>query len=378
MSPLKTITPVIVFVSFLVGTMILRKSDAHQISKTAAVQAEKPLGPRTRTVRPEDVQAEVRALLRAGNMEAAREKLRELGKHDAVAFFKILRRLPGLPGMDDIVKEVAARLTWNDPATFEFLNNIGPDEWKILAWQGYINGQIGMRPDQEVYDVGLKAAANAFGSSLSGLLADAAEKRPAAMLAIISKESDMVINMMFFENVMKFHPERSSELFQSIPDGSPGSSYNKGYVLSTMVEALPTAENLEKALRERGSRGIYEEGSGSFLVCSALSKADTRQRAGILEWIGTQPPIARSRLLEGFVFSTMFDYSDPIAPAEFAKVLSNYTSGTLQEKALESWLKRNKDIDEKDPDWMNQLPTERLRNHARELKAGQEEKNGGR
>jgi len=374
MNALKVLPPIAVFTVFLTGTMVFRRPDMAPASHVSTAGEEKSPASRTRTVRPETVLSEVRALLREGKMEIARGKLRELGSQDAAAFFKVLRKLPGLPGMEEIVKEVAAGLTWNDPATLVFLNGISPDEWRIFAWQGYINARVGLLPDQEVYDTALKADGNAYGNCLIHLLADAAEKRPDAMLSIINEKGDMEINMMFFNEIMKFHPERASELFRKIPDGAPDSSYNKGYVLSTLVEALPTAGNLEKALLERGSRGIYETGSASFLVCGALSAANPQQRAGILEWIGTQPPIARNRLLQGYLFSIVFDYNDPIAPAEFSKILSTYTSGTMQERALERWLKRNQDIDQKDPGWITRLPTERLRNHALVLKGKQMEK----
>jgi hypothetical protein len=76
-----------------------------------------------------------------------------------------------------------------------------------------------------------------------------------------------------------------------------------------------------------------------------------------------QPPQVPS-----IVFSTMSEYNDPIPPSEFSKVLDTYTSGYMQEQALETWLKQNKDVDQKDPNWIDQLPTERLRNHALDLR----------
>lgn len=368
MSFYRTILPVAIFGMSLAGTLIFRNSSISQPStETNSLPSGSPTH-RTKTTRTESTFAAVRALLRDGKIEAARDLLHQLGQQDPVAFFKLLGKLPGMPGMEHIIRETAARLPWNHHATTELLNHIKTDDWKILAWESYITAQIGLRPDQEIYDVGLKAGGNAGGRCLLGLFADAAEKRPEAMLAIINRQSDMVINMLFFGEIMKFHPERAFELFRSIPDGTPGSAYNKSYIRETLVEAMPTAKTLEAALQESGDRGIYNWSLGSFLVCSAISKANPEQKAEILDWIANQPPIARNRLLEGIVFSTHFDYNDPIAPEEFSKVLNTYTSGYMQEQALDRWLQRNKDLYPTNPNWIAQLPTERLRNHALDLR----------
>ncbi len=372
MSLLRKLLPVAVFGLSLAGTLVFRKSNTPQTSEETHPLSGGSPAPRTKTARTETTFATVRALLRDGKIDPARDLLRQLGASDPAAFFKLLSKLPGLPGMEDIIGETAARLPWNQQSTTELLNRISTDDWKILACQSYITAQAGLRPDQEIYDVAGKADGNASENCLIGLLKDAAEKRPDAMLAILNRDSGMSANMMFFGEVMKFHPERASELFRSIPDGAPGSAYSKSYILQTRIEALPTAENLQAVLLERGPRGVYDWSSGSFLVGNAISRASPQQKAEILEWIGTQPPIARNRLLGGIVFSTMFDYNDPISPADFSKVLDTYTSGYMQEKALDRWLQRNKDLDQKDPAWIDQLPTERLRNHMLELRKKRE------
>lgn len=364
MSFLRKLLPVAVFGLSLAGTLVFRKSGTPDTSpETNPLSGASP-APRTKTARSETTFAAVKALLRDGKIDAARDLLHQLGAQDPAAFFKLLSRLPGLPGMEDIIRETAESLPWDQQDTTDLLNRISSDDWKILAWQSYITAQVGLRSDQEIYDISRKADGNASTNCLIGLLKDAAEKRPDAMLAILNRKSGMSTNMMFFGEVMKFHPERASELFRSIPDGAPGSAYSKSYILQTRIKAQPTAENLQAVLLERGNRGVYDWSSGSFLVGNAISEASPQQKAEILEWIGTQPPLARNRLLGGIVFSTMFDYNDPISPADFSKVLDTYTSGYMQEKALDNWLKRNKDLDQKDPNWINHLPTERLRNHA--------------
>ncbi len=362
-----TFLPLAVFCVSLSGTLIFRKPNTQLAWSETNSSGDRSPASRTKTARAESTFAAVRALLRDGKIEPARDFLRQLGAQDPTALFKLLSMLPGLPGMEDIIRETAAGLPWNQQATTELLNSISSDDWKILAWQSYISAQIGLRPDQEIYDVGLKAGGNASGRCLTGLFTDAAEKRPEAMLAIINRESDMVINMIFFGEIMKFHPERASEIFRSIPDGTPGSAYNKHYILQSLIQTLPTAANLEAVLQEGGDRGIYDRNLGSFMVCSAILNASLQQKAEILEWIGTQPPLARNRLLDGIVVSTIFDSSDAISPAEFSKILNTYTSGYMQEQALDSWLERNKDLDEKDPGWIDQLPNQRLRDHALKL-----------
>lgn len=372
MNVLRKILPVAVFGLSLAVTLISRKSDTPPVSAPTQSLPDNSPAPRTKTVRSESTSAAVRALLRDGKIDEARELLRQLGAQDPVAFFKLLGKLPGFPGMEDIIRKAAARLPWNQQSTIDLLNAIRPDDRCILAWQAYIGARVGTLSDDEIYSVGLKAEGNAGGGSLIELFKDAAQKRPDAMLSIMNGKSAMLLNMLFFEEVMKCHPERAAELFNSIPDGAPGSAYSKSYILQTRIKALPTAENLQAVLLERGSSGIYNADSDSFLVCSAISKASPRQKTEILEWIGTQPPIARNRLLDGIVFSTMFDYNDSISPAEFSKVLDTYTSGYLQERALDNWLKRNKDLDQKAPNWIDQLPTERLRNHALDLRKKRE------
>lgn len=368
MSTFRKILPLAVFGLTLTGTLIFRKPNPPRTLAETHPSRDHSPATRTKVSRPESTFAAVRALLRDGKIEPARDLLRQLGAQNPTAFFKLLSKLPGLPGMEDIIRNTAASLPWNQQAITELLNSISSDDWKILAWQSYITAQVGLRPDQEIYDVGLKAEGNASGRSLTGLFTDSAEKRPEAMLAIINRESDMVINMIFFGEVMKFHPDRASELFRSIPDGSPGSAYSKHYILQSLIQALPTAANLEAVLQEGGDRGIYDRNSSSFLVCSAISNASPQQKAEILAWIGNQPPLARNRLLDGIVFSTVFDSNDPISPADFSKVLDTYTSGYMQEQALDSWLKRNKDLDETDPGWIDQLPSQRLRDHALKLR----------
>ncbi len=364
MSALRKILPVAVFGLSLAVTLISRKSETPVDKESLP---EKPPGRLTKTARTESTFNAVRALLRDGKINAAREVLRQLGKEDPVAFFKLLAKLPGIPGMEDVVRETAGQLPWNQQHITDLLNHISNNLLRDLAWSSYISPQVGILPDEEIFAVGIKARESRFMSALGGLFKDAAEKRPDAFLAFLNTQNSTFLRVEFFEELMKFHPERAAELFQRIPDGAGGGAYDKDYILQTRVEAQPTAENLQAVLLERGSRGVYDRSSVSFLVSSAISKASPRQKTEILEWIGTQPPIARNRLLGGMV-----DYDDPISPAEFSKVLATYTSGYMQEQALDNWLKRNKDLDQKDPNWIDQMPTERLRNYALDLRKKRE------
>lgn len=349
-------------------TVAVRKAAEPSISQITEPSPAISSSHRTKSIRESSEFTAISALLRNGRIDDARELLRKLGARDPVAFFKLLSKLPGLPGMDDIIRETAAKLPWNQPAITDLLNGIATNEWRDLAWGAYATSRVGMVPDEEVFEVGGKAREYVSMSALGGLFKDAAEKRPDAFLAFLNTTNSTSLREFFFGELMKFHPERAGELFKTIPDGSPGSAYDKSYILSARVKALPTAENLRAVLLERGERGIFDRSSGPFLVCAAIMKANPQQKSEILDWIGTQPPIARNRLLNGIVFSTVFEGCDPIPPAEFSNVLKTYTSGYMQKMALERWLERNKDLDQKDPNWIDQLPTERLRNHALDLR----------
>lgn len=372
MNASRFILPAAAFGFSLALTVAVRNAAGPSIPPKAELSAGISPSHRTKCIRESREFAAISALLRDGRIDDARERLRKLGARDPVAFFQLLSKLPGLPGMDDIIRETAAKLPWNQSAITELLNGIATNEWRDLAWGAYATSRVGLVPDEEVFEVGGRAREYVSMSALGGLFKDAAEKRPDAFLAFLNTTNSTSLREFFFGELMKFHPERAGELFKTIPDGSPGSAYDKSYILSERVKALPTAENLRAVLLERGERGIFDDGAGSFLVCGAIMKANPQQKAEILDWIGTQPPIARNRLLDGIVFSTVFERCDPIAPAEFSKVLSTYTSGYMQEQALETWLKRNKDLDQTDPNWIDQLPTERLRNHALDLRKKRE------
>jgi hypothetical protein len=368
MSVSRRILPVAAFGLTLAATLVFRWESAPSQPRREATAVEISQAGGTKTRRDESSFAAVRALLRDGKIEEAHALLRRLATDDPVAFFRLLAKLPAIPGLEDIIREGAGRLPWKQQAITDLLNGIKTKPWRDLAWASYIAPRVGVLPDEEVYAVGALARESVFMSVMGGLFKDAAEKRPDSFLAFLNTTKSTFFRVAFFEELMKVHPERASELFRSIPDGSYGGGYDKPYILQSRAVAQPTAENLRAVLLERGERGVYDTGSASFLVSSAYPQASAGEKEKMLEFIAAQPPIARNRLLDGIAFSTVFDRNDPITVAEFSKVLGIYTSGHMQEEALKLWLERNKSLLSKDTGWIDTLPSERLKNYAFKLK----------
>lgn len=368
MSLFPKILPVVAFGLSLAVTLVFRQDDAVPVSPRPRVTTgQNPEAGRTKNTRDDTSYAAVRALLRDGKTDEARILLQELAMRDPTAFFKLLAKLPTLPGLDDIVRRTAGRLAWNEQAVIDMLNRISDDDLRDLAWDCYITPRAGVLPDEEVFAVGAKANESGFLSALGGLFRDAAEKRPESFFAFLNTTESTSLRSGFFEELMKFHPERASELFKSIPDGAYGSGYDKPYIQMARIDARPTAENLQAVILERGERGVYDQNSGASFVSAAYPKASAAEKAKILDFIAAQPPVARNRLLSGIPFTTVFDFNDPIPPAEFSKVLSLYTSGPMQENGLKLWMERNRELIAKDPGWVETLPSDRLKNYAREM-----------
>lgn len=366
----RNIVPVVVFALSLVVTVISQKStsSAQVHTRTTGSPAEKSSAHPTKAVRAENTSAAVRALLRNGKIEEANELLRQLANADPVAFFKLISKLPGLPGVENLIRDAAAQLPWADSKIIALLNSISNNDLRDLAWAAYITPKSGVLPDEEVFNVGIQADAN---FALIPLYADAADKRPDAFLDFLNTLNKTTLRVEFFSELMKVHPERASELFHRIPDEAGGSGYDKAYILQARLYALPTTENLQAVLKDRGSNGIYDGNLSSSLVGAVYPNAKSPERTRMLAWIESLPPLARNRLLDGIAFSSESHYTDPISPAELSKVLNTYTSAYRQEIALKSWLNRNNDWGQKHPDWIAQLPTERLRNRALQLKEKQ-------
>ncbi|GAA5120251.1 hypothetical protein JIN84_20625 [Luteolibacter yonseiensis] len=373
MSLTRKTLPVVVFALSLTVTIISRKSTSPAPVRTPTAESvteKSPVHP-TKAVRAEKTSAAVRASLRAGKIDEAHVLLRQLASADPVAFFKLIGKLPGLPGVEDLIRDAAAQLPWDDAKIIALLNNISNNDLRDIAWAAYIKPKAGVLPDGEVFKVGIQADAN---FALIPLYADAANKRPDAFLDFLNTLNKTTLRVEFFSELMKVHPERASELFHRIPDEAGGSVYDKAYILQARLYAQPTTENLQAVLRDRGSNGIYDGNLSSSLVGSAYPGANASERVKMLAWVGSLPPLARNRLLDGMVFTSADHYTDPISPAELSEVLNTYTSTYRQEIALKSWLNRNKDWDQKNPGWINQLPNGRLRNQALELREKSEKR----
>ncbi len=305
--------------------------------------------------------AEARAFLRAGDPAGAREVLRELAGRDPLAFFELLEELPGLPGVEDLIRSVAARLSWQDPAVIALLNRIGPHEWRDLAWGAYTAARVGSRPDEEVLQTGSLARPHASLSALRPLMEEAAEKRPEAFLDLLNAQGGTSLREEFFAMLMRHHPERAAELYARIPDGSTGCNYDRACILQVRARGLPTARNLLALLDELGPRGAFSANLAPSLASLAYAHADPDERERILSAIASQPPLARNRMLSGILSQR----PEPPSTEEFCRLAGLLTSGTLQREALEMWLGRLPHPPEEG--WIERLPTEKLRARARVL-----------
>ncbi|WP_035601788.1 hypothetical protein [Haloferula sp. BvORR071] len=302
-------------------------------------------------------------LLRSGNLDKARGELAQLAKRDPQVFFELLEKLPGMPGLEDCIKEAAAGLPWKDIAAAGLLNRIASAEWCDLAWGAYTGARVGVVPDEEVFDVAGRARVATSFSNIRFLLEDAAAKRPREFFDMLNRKGGTSFREEFIELVMKQHPELAGELYASIPDGSRGCNYDRAYVLQVRSRLLPTADNLRDVLDDIGERGTYSSDFAFLFVMQACRGASPEERGKITNFISTQPSLAKNRLLSGMLD---FDEKKPMPVEEFTRLVGLYDSGYLQAEALGGWLGSHKELEPTDRDWIEQLPTEKLK-----LKAAQ-------
>lgn len=341
-----------------IGVLKLRTPASHQEEPSQAPAAKSKH-------REESTFSEIRALLRNGDVEGAKQLLRKLGQRDPVAFFELLAKLPGMPGADEIIRETAALLPWNREEITNLLNRIGPPEWRDLAWGAYTAARIGELPDEEIFEVGIKAQSHVSFSSIRELMTDAAEKRPDRFLEILNRTGGTSIREEFFDILMRYHPERAAELFTTIPSGSSGSNYDRRYILQARARGWPTTENLALTLKDLGERGIYSSDYATTLAGHVYERATPEEREKVLEFIKRQPALARNRMLGG----TLYRGEKPLEPVEFAKIVEVYTTPLLQEEALQRWME-SQELDPGDGTWIKELPNERLRERAKQLLMG--------
>lgn len=348
--------PAAVFGLSLAGTMGVLKLSAPPAKQERTPQ---PATSKSRH-REESAFSEIRARLREGDFDGARDLLRKLGERDPVAFFDLLAKLPGFPGLDEIIRDTAARLPWGEEDIISLLNRIGPPEWRDLAWSGYTSARIGKVPDEEIFEIGVKAREHVSFSSIRDLMKDAAEKRPDEFLEILNRTGGTSIREEFFDILMKYHPDRAADLFATIPSGSPGSNYDRRYILQARARGLPTTGNLVLTLKDLGPRGIYSWDYATTLVGHVYEGATPDERGKVLDFIASQPALARNRMLSG----TMSSSEKPLDSKEFSKIVEIYTTPLLQEEALRQWME-SQELDPADESWIEALPNERLRESAK-------------
>lgn len=352
--------PAAVFFVALGGTYAARRGEATDPAKTnPAAGSSLPTKVRHRE---ESAFAKIHALLRSGDLEGARACLSELGDRDPEAFFELLEKLPGIPGTEDLVRATAARLPWAKPEVVKLLNRIHPEKTRDVAWEAYTAARIGQIPDEEIFDLGSEAQTRLHLAGVRTLMEDAAEKRTDSFLAMLNKRGGTSIREEFFEMLMKHHPERADELFDTIPDKNWGSNYDKAYVLQVRARCLPTAENLIATLEDTSKDGKYATTFISLFTDQSYSHATPEEKVKILDTAASQPPLIRNHMADGVVYS-----DDSLSPAEFAKAVGLYASKARQFDALEGWLGKQKALDPGDRSWVEQLPSEKLRERANRL-----------
>ncbi|WP_367873945.1 hypothetical protein [Luteolibacter sp. Populi] len=298
----------------------------------------------------------VQAYLRAGDLDGARAELARLAKRDPIAFFKLLERLPGMPGIEDSIRVAAAGLPWKDSAVIELLNRIAANGWRDLAWNSYTGARSGVLPDQEVFEIGIKARTYTSCSGIRKLMQDAAKDRPESFFALMNKQGGTTMREEFVTEAMKHDPAMGAKLFASIPDGSSGCNYDRAYVLQARARCFPTADNLMATMHDIGGRGIYSGDFGALFASQAYENGTPEERIKILDQIAALPPLARNRMLDGPT-----SFVKGISLGEFSRAVGLSTSGFYQERALDSWMKGQPDLDQGDRGWIASLPTEKLR-----------------
>jgi hypothetical protein len=353
--------PAAVFVVCLLVTAGFRRAGAS--AKHATSGSPPPTFAGKSRHREEDAFAKLRAFLRAGDLAGARACLSELGERDPEAFFELLEKLPGIPGIEDLIEKTAARLEWDNPRITALLNRIGPQQWRYQAWEAYTFARVGKLPDEEIFLLGSKADTQFSQGGVRRLMEDAAEKRTDSFLALLNKLGGTSVREEFFEMLMKHHPERADELFDTIPDRNWGCNYDRAYVLQVRARCLPTAENLVSTLADLGENGSSSGTFAPLFTHQTYSHATPEEKAKVLELIAQQPPMARNRMTHG----TLSFGDTPVPANEFVNLVGLYTSAQLQREALEEWIKEQPELDPSKRSWVEELPTGKLQQRAREL-----------
>ena len=357
----RLIAPVLLAALGFAVTAVCRQQQND--SMVAAAATPSPAASAKARHREESAIAEIRKCLREGNLDGARAILSSLGERDPVAFFELLIKLPGFPGLDDIIAKSAGKLPWNDPEITELLNAIGPHAWRDLAWGAYVGARSGIVSDKEIMEVGGKANYHTHLSSVEKVMQDAAADRPESFMALLNEMGGTSVREEFVRMVMKHRPELGSQLFKSIPDGSNGANYDRAYILQVRTIELPTAQNLMSTLADVGERGIYSSDFAPLCAHQAYRSASAEEKAKILEAISKLPDVARNRMLTG---PLLYD-AEEVSPQDFARGVSLYTSGFLQKEALQRWMREQPALDPRDRGWVDDLPTEKLRVEANRI-----------
>jgi hypothetical protein len=308
----------------------------------------------------ESLLADIRRLLRAGDLDGARVALLHAAETDPQLFFGVLRDFPWAPGMDDLISLAASGLPWGDRTSRATLNGIDRGLWRDIAWEGYIAAQIGKRPDEEIFAVATSAGPNEGDAPFRALVADAAEKRPKEFAAMLARQGRSELWSQYFAALMKVHPELAGEIYGSIRNRPIGYETNRPEIFEVMAFAQPTAENLAATMKTAGtdvSRDIL-----SFMAATVYGGATAEERPKILEVIAQQSPPSRQSTV-----TQLISENASMSFEEFGQLVGVLGSGASQSAALRIWMGNHPDLDPGDRTWIDQLPTEKLKATANEM-----------
>jgi hypothetical protein len=325
----------------------------------------RPEQPRTEQ-RPEDaLLAELRRLLRAGDLEGAREALRAAAEKSPVIAMLALQDLSYFAGADDVVADAASRLPWDGrDGSLELLDGIGPRLWRLVAWRAFLGSQSGKVSDSDLLKAMTEGREDGDSDCLQDLFEDAARQRPRAFMAELAANRDCSedLSVTFYKAVLKAHPELMASIFDACAFTPSQRENAYKSVLEVRIEGIPDADHFQAAVRDAGMDSEYSSRKVISAVDRAYRAASPEQREGLLDLIEGQEELVRNKMLEEIV--EMGDAGE-IPPETMTRMVGGSSLPQQQQFMLRNWLMSSKFyVDPVKRDWIAALPTEALRAEA--------------
>lgn len=299
--------------------------------------------------------AGLRAFLRNGDLETVRAKLSQLAESDPLEFFRMLERLPPIPGLDERIVAAAARLPRNSDPSMDALNQVRGRELKIEAWQAYLQSAVGMAADRDIVEV----ASHAISLShvvLGPFLADAVPDRPVEIFDLLGEFR--IPRDGFFELLIQARPDTFDFLLEKIEVGSPNRASDLFEAGRIRTRNAGSFEDLAAGLRAYRECGLLSTEGISGGMWSALEKATPGERADLYAGLAGQAALVRNRALRevGSVAS--------IPPGEIGHILALVTSAPIRQEILVQWMSRQASAEITGAEWLASLPDGELRETA--------------